>query len=90
MPSVSKHQQNLARAAAHTKGGYRGMSQKVGRHFVEADKKLGVRFQEGGAVQELDDSILPQPVPMPDPPQEDDGGAKNYCKGGKVISTRRF
>ena len=39
MPSKSKAQQKLMRAAAHTKGGYGGVPQKVGKEFVEADKK---------------------------------------------------
>ena len=38
MPSVSKSQQRLMRAAAHTKGGYDGVPQKVGRDYVNADK----------------------------------------------------
>jgi hypothetical protein len=50
MPTVSKPQQNLMRAAAHTPGGYGGVSQKVGRDFVNADKKQGVRFEDGGSV----------------------------------------
>lgn len=48
MPSKSKSQQNLMRAAAHTPGGFGGVSQKVGRDFVDADKKGGVKFQKGG------------------------------------------
>lgn len=38
MPSKSKSQQRLMQAAAHTKGGYGGVPQKVGREFVAADK----------------------------------------------------
>lgn len=38
MPSVSKSQQRLMRAAAHTPGGYDGVPQKVGKDFVTADK----------------------------------------------------
>lgn len=29
------------RAAAHTKGGYAGVPQKVGKDFVKADQKKG-------------------------------------------------
>lgn len=39
MPSKSKPQQRLMRAAAHTKGGYGGVPQKVGKEFVAADKR---------------------------------------------------
>ena len=48
MPSKSASQQRLMRAAAHTPGGYGGVSQSVGRDFVNADKKGGVRFERGG------------------------------------------
>jgi|SRR5215475_5654009 len=51
MPSQSKPQQNLMRAAAHTRGGFGGVSQAVGRKFVDADKKMGVKFAEGGYVK---------------------------------------
>jgi hypothetical protein len=43
MPSVSKSQQNLMRAAAHTPGGYGGVPASVGKDFVAADKKAGKR-----------------------------------------------
>lgn len=38
MPSVSKSQRRLMAAAAHTRGGYGGVSQKVGKEFNDADK----------------------------------------------------
>lgn len=38
MPSKSPAQAKLMRAAAHTKGGYGGVPQKVGKDFVAADK----------------------------------------------------
>jgi hypothetical protein len=37
MPSVSKAQRRLMAAAAHTKGGYGGVPQKVGKEFNDAD-----------------------------------------------------
>lgn len=39
MPSKSKAQHRLMEAAAHTKGGYAGVPQKVGKEFVAADKR---------------------------------------------------
>jgi len=36
-------------AAAHTKGGFGGVPQKVGKEFVKADKKM----KDGGVVQSL-------------------------------------
>ena len=42
MPSVSRKQARLMAAAAHTKGGYDGVPQSVGREFNEADKGTGI------------------------------------------------
>ena len=39
MSSKSKAQAKLMRAAAHTKGGFGGVPQSVGKEFVAADKK---------------------------------------------------
>jgi hypothetical protein len=44
MPSKSPSQKRLMQAAAHTKGGFGGVPQKVGKEFVKAEKKL----KEGG------------------------------------------
>jgi len=40
MPSKSPAQKRLMQAAAHTKGGFGGVPQKVGKEFVTADKKM--------------------------------------------------
>jgi len=40
MPSKSLAQHRLMEAAAHTKGGFGGVPQKVGKEFVKADKKM--------------------------------------------------
>jgi hypothetical protein len=42
MPSKSPAQERLMRAAAHTKGGYGGVPQSVGKEFVAADKRKAV------------------------------------------------
>lgn len=47
MPSKSPAQQRLMQAAAHTKGGFGGVPQKVGKEFVKADKKM-----KGGGLYE--------------------------------------
>lgn len=39
MPSKSPAQAKLMRAAAHTKGGFGGVPQKVGKDFVAADQR---------------------------------------------------
>lgn len=38
MPSKSSAQHRLMEAAAHTKGGYGGVPQSVGKEFAAADK----------------------------------------------------
>jgi hypothetical protein len=47
MPSKSPSQKRLMEAAAHTKGGFGGVPQKVGKEFVKADKGL-----KGGGLYE--------------------------------------
>ena len=46
MPSKSPAQHRLMQAAAHTKGGFGGVPQKVGKEFVRADE--GKKFKKGG------------------------------------------
>jgi len=46
MPSKSAAQHRLMMAAAHTKGGFGGVSQTVGKEFVKADE--GKKFKKGG------------------------------------------
>lgn len=53
MPSKSIKQHNLMEAAAHTKGGYDGVPQKVGKEFAHADQDK--RFAKGGKKIDLDD-----------------------------------
>jgi len=46
MPSKSPAQHRLMEAAAHTKGGFGGVPQKVGKEFVKADKNM----KDGGGL----------------------------------------
>ena len=46
MPSKSPAQHRLMQAAAHTKGGFGGVPQKVGKEFAKADE--GKKFKKGG------------------------------------------
>lgn len=39
MPSVSDKQRRLMQAAAHTKGGFGGVPQSVGKEFAAADER---------------------------------------------------
>jgi hypothetical protein len=48
MPSVSKKQAKLMAAAAHTKGGYGGVPQKVGKEFNQKDKGTGILRKGSG------------------------------------------
>lgn len=43
MPSKSPAQKRLMQAAAHTKGGFGGVPQKVGKEFVNADKRTDMK-----------------------------------------------
>jgi len=49
MPSKSPAQHRLMEAAAHTKGGFGGVPQKVGKEFVKADKKM----KDGGLYENI-------------------------------------
>ena len=49
MPSKSPAQKRLMQAAAHTKGGFGGVPQKVGKEFVAADKPKKLK---GGGLYE--------------------------------------
>jgi hypothetical protein len=42
MPSKTPAQARLMAAAAHTKGGFGGVPQKVGKEFNRADKGKGI------------------------------------------------
>ena len=51
MPSKSPAQHRLMEAAAHTKGGVGGVSQKVGKEFAKADE--GRKFKKGGLYENI-------------------------------------
>ena len=51
MPSKTPAQHKLMEAAAHTKGGFGGVPQKVGKEFVKADK--GKNYKEGGLYENI-------------------------------------
>ena len=51
MPSKSPAQHRLMEAAAHTKGGYGGVPQKVGKEFANADKRKS--FKAGGLYENI-------------------------------------
>jgi hypothetical protein len=51
MPSKSSAQHKLMEASAHTKGGYGGVPQKVGKEFVKADE--GKKFKNGGLYENI-------------------------------------
>jgi hypothetical protein len=51
MPSKSPAQHRLMEAAAHTKGGFGGVPQKVGKEFAKADE--GKKFKGGGLYENI-------------------------------------
>ena len=51
MPSKSPAQHRLMEAAAHIKGGYGGVPQKVGKEFVKADE--GKKMAKGGLYENI-------------------------------------
>lgn len=48
MPSTSDKQHKLMEIAAHTKGGYAGVPQSVGKDFAKADDKAGITKTHNG------------------------------------------
>jgi hypothetical protein len=51
MPSKSPAQHRLMQAAAHTKGGFGGVPQKVGKEFAKAD--AGKKLKGGGLYENI-------------------------------------
>jgi hypothetical protein len=49
MPSTSPEQKKLMRIAAHTKGGFGGVPQSVGKDFYAADQAK--KHEKGGAIE---------------------------------------
>ena len=54
MPSKSPAQHKLMQIATHTKGGFGGVSQKVGKEFVQADKGKAMKKANGGSTSPYD------------------------------------
>ena len=72
MPTKSPAQKRLMQAAAHTKGGFGGVPQKVGKEFVSADKRLfkgnsmkKVKKMADGGLSSLGGMIPPGPADTP-------------------------
>jgi hypothetical protein len=73
-------------AAAHTKGGFGGVPQKVGKEFVKADKRLPkgnivkkVKKMADGGISGLGDMVGNRP---PDTPPVGGGGSATESGGG--------
>lgn len=72
MPTKSPAQKRLMQAAAHTKGGFGGVPQKVGKEFVSADKRLfkgntvkKVKKMADGGLSSLGNMLPPSPPNTP-------------------------
>ena len=92
MPSKSPAQAKLMNIAAHTKGGYGGVPQKVGKEFHAADKAKAVKGHEYLASSKHFGGNAAAPVKAPTrpagkrpqkQPQKDGLGA--YAKGLRFI-----
>ena len=84
MPSKSPAQHRLMEAAAHTKGGFGGVPQKVGKEFVKADKRLPkgnivkkVKKMANGGMSSLGDM-----VPVDQSPTTPQVGTTSSGSGG--------
>ena len=81
MPSTSKPQARLMAAAAHTKGGFGGVPQSVGKEFNMADKAKG--YNKGGGVESSKEQAYEnnkaESLVYPGP-----GHTPGLAKGGRV------
>jgi hypothetical protein len=57
MPSKTPAQKRLMAAAAHTKGGFGGVPQSVGKDFFAADQAKG--HEKGGAIEPISKATKP-------------------------------
>jgi len=99
MPSKSPAQHRLMEAAAHTKGGFGGVSQKVGKEFVSADKNMKVgglyanihakreRIAEGSG--ERMRKVGSKGAPTADAFRQSAKTAKKMASGGPSLSVGR-
>lgn len=89
MPSKSPAQHRLMEAAAHTKGGFGGVPQKVGKEFIKADKRLPkgnimkkVKKMADGGISGLGDMVGISPPNTP--PVGGGGSATESGRGGSA------
>jgi hypothetical protein len=57
MPSTSPAQKRLMAAAAHTKGGFGGVPESVGKDFFAADQAKG--HKKGGTIEPITGPVTP-------------------------------
>jgi hypothetical protein len=57
MPSTSPAQKRLMAAAAHTKGGFGGVPQSVGKDFFAADQAQ--KHEKGGSIKPVSKETAP-------------------------------
>jgi len=77
MPSKSPAQHRLMEAAAHTKGGFGGVPQKVGKEFVKSDK-----MKNGGSAQQAAIAISMKERGVQPKNMADGGVVKSLKKAG--------
>jgi hypothetical protein len=57
MPSKTEAQHKMMEIAAHTRGGYGGVPQKVGKDFARADDKAGITKKPSGSPKSRDEHM---------------------------------
>ncbi len=62
MPSTSARQAKLMMIAAHTKGGYGGVPQKVGKDFYKADTGHAAHARHAKAIHKRVDKPTKHPM----------------------------
>ena len=94
MPTKSPAQKRLMQAAAHTKSGFGGVPQKVGKEFVSADKRLStgntmkkVKKMADGGLSSLGGMIPPGPPDTTMPPPGNPGKGGNDGSAIDGLST---
>ena len=104
MPTKSLAQKRLMQAAAHTKGGFGGVPQKVGKEFIKSKKMAEGGMASLGGMTSSTPSVPAQQQPMmaqggsqsnlpsaPQMPMGPDGSPVStvgYKKGGQVTTRR--
>ena len=87
MPTKSPAQKRLMQAAAHTKGGFGGVPQKVGKEFAAADKRMPsskTKKMADGGIAGLGGMIANGPSTPPTPSTAPKSSFNGSAGGGNL------